>query len=119
MPYPYELAQTYAPRPDFAERIATVAPTPVEFCRLAGLPYATYMRVLRTKRTSKRTALRIARVYALTHDHLTIREALDTLFEPRPRVVMEPVPGTNRYRRRADASSSGAHPAGNGCAAGE
>ena len=118
MPYPYELAQTYAPRPDFAERIATVAPTPVEVCRLAGLPYATYMRVLRTKRTSKRTALRIARVYALTHDHLTIREALDTLFEPRPRVVMEPVPGTNRYRRRPDESTGDARSAG-GCTAGQ
>ena len=119
MPYPYELAQTYAPRPDFAERIATIASTPGEFCRLAGLPYATYMRVLRTKRTSKRTALRIARVYALAHDQLTIREALNTLFEPRPRVVMEPIPGTNRYRRRPDTSSDEAQPTGNSCAAGE
>jgi hypothetical protein len=116
MPHPYELAQTYAPRPDFAERIAAVAPTPGEFCRLTGLPYATYMRILRVGRTSKRTALRIARIYALAHDQITIREALDLLFCPRPRVIMEPIPGTNRFRRRVDDSSSSAQSAVNGCA---
>ncbi|MDW8213091.1 MAG: hypothetical protein RMJ55_06020 [Roseiflexaceae bacterium] len=115
MPHPYELAQTYAPRPDFEERIAAIAPTPGEFCRLTGLPYATYMRILRLGRTSKRTALRIARVYALANDQITIREALDLLFVPRPRVVMEPVPGTNRFRRRVEGSSSDAQSTVNGC----
>lgn len=114
MPQPYELAQTYAPRPDFAERIAAIAPTPGEFCRLTGLPYATYMRILRVGRTSKRTALRIARIYALANDQVTIREALDLLFMPRPRVVMEPIPGTNRFRRRVDDSSADARSPVNG-----
>lgn len=102
MPQPYALAQTYAPRPDFAEHIATIAATPTEFCLQAGLPYATYMRVIRMRSASKKTALRIARTYALAHDQYTIRAALELLFEPRPRVVMEPVPGTNRFRRRSD-----------------
>lgn len=114
MPHPYELAQTYAPRPDFAERIAVIAPTPGEFCRLTGLPYATYMRILRLGRTSKRTALRIARIYALANDRITVREALDLLFVPRPRVVMEPIPGTNRFRRRVDDSSADAQSLVNG-----
>ncbi|MGB9754602.1 MAG: hypothetical protein C0183_22215 [Roseiflexus castenholzii] len=116
MPHPYELAQTYAPRPEFAERIATIAPKPGEFCRLTGLPYATYMRILRVGRTSKRTALRIARVYALANAQITIREALDLLFVPRPRVVMEPIPGTNRFRRRADDPPSDAQSAFHGSA---
>ncbi|MFQ3633750.1 hypothetical protein [Roseiflexus sp.] len=113
MPHPYELAQTYAPRPDFEARIAAIAPTPGEFCRLTGLPYATYMRVLRVGRTSKRTALRIAKIYALVNDQVTIREALDLLFMPRPRVVMEPIPGTNRFRRRADDTSGSSQPSPN------
>lgn len=116
MPHPYELAQTYAPRSDFAERIAAIAPTPGEFCRLTGLPYATYMRILRVGRTSKRTALRIARIYALAHDQLTVREALDILFVPRPRVVMEPIPGTNRFRRRVHGASSDTQSVVGGCA---
>ncbi|MGQ9549791.1 MAG: hypothetical protein ACUVSY_19040 [Roseiflexus sp.] len=119
MPHPYELAQTFAPRSDFAVRIAIVAPTPTTFCRISGLSYTTYMRVLRTGRASKRTALRIAGVYALANDQVSLREAFDLLFEPRPRVVMEPVPGTNRYRRRSDASSGATQSTGNGCVAGE
>lgn len=116
MPHPYELAQTYAPRPDFEERIAAIASTPGEFCRRTGLPYATYMRILRMGRTSKRTALRIARIYALVNDQITIQEALALLFMPRPRVVMEPIPGTNRFRRRLEDSSSNAQSSMSGCA---
>lgn len=100
MPQPYELAQTYAPRSTFAESIATIAATPQDFCRLAGLPYATYMRVIRMRSASKKTALRIARTYAIVHAHVSVREAIEALFEPRPRVIMEPIPGTNRFRRR-------------------
>jgi hypothetical protein len=116
MPHSYELAQTYAPRPDFEARIAAIAPTPGEFCRLTGLPYATYMRILRVGRTSKRTALRIARIYALVNDQITIREALDLLFLPCPRVVMEPIPGTNRFRRRVEDPSSSAQSSISSCA---
>lgn len=95
----YLLARSYAPNPDFAERIQSMSPDAEAFCRAAGIPASTYLRMLRTGSVSRRTAQRLACYYALADGRVAPKQAFEMLFCPLPQVMMQVSTETGRYHR--------------------
>lgn len=97
---PYQLAQTYAPSPDFDQHLSTLPVEPTILCKGSGVPVRTFERMRRAGRTSRKTAQRIAAGFALVHGSMSPPAAFHLLFRPLPRAIMEPVPETRTHRRR-------------------
>jgi hypothetical protein len=102
MPQPYQLAQTFAPNPDFDYQLAILDLDVTHLCTCSGVPPSTYVRMRRLRSASRRTAQRIAYGFALAHGSLNPNIAFGMLFTARPRVVMESH-SCGHHRRRNEA----------------
>ncbi|GAB4109525.1 MAG: hypothetical protein Fur005_18830 [Roseiflexaceae bacterium] len=110
MPQSYQLAQTYAPVDDFEQQLAALDLSPDQFCQAIGIARITYDRICRNRVASRQTAILVAAGFALAHGSISPVAAMQRLFVPRPRVVMEEVDvqnGQRRFRRRGASGGSG------------
>ena len=102
MPQSYQLAQTFAPAPDFDERLAALDLSVLRLCSCTGITASTYGRMQRLRTVSRKTAQRIASGFALAHGGINPQTAFSVLFIPLPRVVMDSNPCGRTFHRRND-----------------
>jgi hypothetical protein len=100
MAHSYRLAQTYAPRPQFAEHLNCLQIDLSDFCYAIGIHPSTLDRLQIHGSTSRRTAERIAYGFAFMQGRMQPRQAFELLFVAREQVVME-YDESGRNRRRS------------------